>query len=587
MLRAHVPAESNTRAKIHWSNKTNIPLVLQHNPSDVTASESALIVAESIANWNLSSPLPLISTTSADNKLYYSQDERFFGPGVVAVTALSYNQGSGKIDSGEILINQTANRSFCLSASKSASTCTPGGAGTFNRIYLGDVVTHELGHLMGLAHSEVRKSSMFYLATKGQYSPDSDDVSGLYDIYGTSNKGMIKGVVKGGSGVPVFGAHVQVISSRTGALAGAAISQEDGTFRIGGLSRDDVYYLWLEPLHNLDSLPDPFRTVKTDFCPGAWTGGFFEPCANSGKGHPWPLRLSVSQPILDVGTVSIRCNLRLGDGYLTGKSSGTGGEYDFIANDQRPAQAFVGWFPASSSFFTTFGATSTNDDTIGVDLSGLAVPSGSNPLLELRVLTAQLGAALDLSITVDGPTGTEVDADRILVGGYGTPNLDAATGVPVIDRLITYPLSATAALNRFTITLRPRALTATEKLNVFSSNTDFIASPLFWFAWVSVTHNPGSGQTPFYENRVDVVEDNRRCLEAPHTYTVTANTVAGSTIAAAANGQDDESSNATGTQPPSCGSWEPPTKGGPGGGLGASLMLGLAIGLVGLRRRHT
>jgi Matrixin len=267
-------------------------MIFQHNGTDVTASQSSTVVNEVLNQWNAVSPIPVVSTNFGTNTFSYSNDTRYFGPGVVAVTILNYDAGVGRVSSGQILVNQTTSRGFCLTADKAGNNCTTPGAGLLTRVYLGDVVAHEMGHLLGLGHSEVRDSSMLFTTFKGQHTPHADDVAGVRKIYSSPGYGTLSGTVLGGNRTPVFGAHVQAISTRTGAIAAATLSQENGSFIIEGLELSDTYYIYVEPLNYLEGLPDAYRSAQKDFCPGAYVGSFFETCGSAGKGHPQPLKLT-------------------------------------------------------------------------------------------------------------------------------------------------------------------------------------------------------------------------------------------------------------------------------------------------------
>lgn len=573
-VNSYVQSESNQRAKLKWAGK-NIPLVLKHNSVDVTPSQSSSALLESLANWNAVSPTQIISTSTGTNSISYSSDPRYFGPGVVAVTTLDYSSSSGSIKSGSILLNESSSRSFCFTSVKDGSSSCGFG---LNSIYVGDVVSHELGHFLGLAHSEVQKSSMLYVTQRGQYSLHSDDIAGVKSIYEVSNLGRISGYVKGGNQVPVFGAHVQAISSRSGAVIAGALTDEDGSFTIYGLSSDDVYYLYISPLVNPDTMPDPFYNVRKDFCPSNWVGSFFETCSASGKGHPQPIKLTNSTQSVDVGVVTIRCNLRLSEEYLLGKIAHQGGELNFTADLLKQGQSFVGYYPEEVILSDNFASSTGVDDTIELDLSYLDVPATS-PKLELRLITTSLGSDLDFSVTINGPYGQVIDGDRVLAGSYGVPNYDSGSAQPIFERRITYPLHPTAALNIFSIVLKPRALTYSEHYSTFSSDAGFLLKDRTWMGWVGVNHNPGSGETPYYENSVTSIADNRACLDAPYTYKVKPNPVSGSAINGAINGTDDTGQDTKAA--PACGNLQDPGDNGGGpGGMAAGLIVGLLLALL-------
>jgi hypothetical protein len=552
-----VPSESTERVRLRW-NATAVPYRAIHDPIDLSPASSAAAISESVAAWNAISPVPLLEGAQATNTIRYSGDLRYFGPGVVAVTALGYSPSSGAVTNGDILINQASGRGFCLGSSKSSTAC----------IYLGDVITHELGHFLGLSHSEVAGSSMTFAAMRGHHTPHADDAAGVRAVYAARSWGRLRGTVRGGNQVPVFGAHVQAISTRTGQIASSALSSPDGTFAIEGLPTDDVYHLYIAPLARPISLPDAFRSVKNDFCPGDWVGSFFETCANGDRGRPQPLRLTSAAPDLQVGTVTIRCQPRMPAAYFAAKAADAGGELDFIATPSRPVRPFVGIYPRDTVLATDFASSVGLDDVITLDLSLLAVPAGS-PQLELRVMTTSLGSPLDFSVEIDGPAGTQTDTDRVTSGGYGVPDTETGSLVPIYDRVLTYPLSATAALNRFTVTLKPRALRTDELAAIFPADDAFVSKDRLWLAWVRIT----DGGLPVTEDRTAVLADNRSCLDAPYTRPINANPVSGSAMSAADGGEAVEAAPAAAA----CGTWEPPSDGGGGGPFLLTLLCGLML----------
>lgn len=110
---------------------------------------------------------------------------------VIALTTVSYVQGSGEIVDADMELNAWAGSGpsppgyyfTCLDA---GGVCAaPGQAGCI-AMDLQNVVTHEAGHVLGLGHSLDPTATMFAQAPAGETSKRTlaaDDVSGLCAIY--------------------------------------------------------------------------------------------------------------------------------------------------------------------------------------------------------------------------------------------------------------------------------------------------------------------------------------------------------------------------------------------------------------------
>ena len=114
-----------------------------------------------------------------------------------AITSLEYSDL--KIKKARIFLN----KDFGFSEEKSLKN------------YIGNVISHELGHALGLAHSPVTSSTMYPYLNPGQYNFSKDDILGLKKLFTQSEAGgVIKGSVKsyegGGS---LLAATSAVISS--------------------------------------------------------------------------------------------------------------------------------------------------------------------------------------------------------------------------------------------------------------------------------------------------------------------------------------------------------------------------------------
>ena len=121
------------------------------------------------------------------------------------------------------------------------------------------VLTHEIGHFLGLDHSAVVKAMMFPYAPPLERTLGSDDVAAISLLYPKSNPdietGSISGKVTMTDGSAVFGAHVFAdFATNTPGYPGAVrktpigtLTMPDGSYEIQGVP-PDRYAVAAEPL---------------------------------------------------------------------------------------------------------------------------------------------------------------------------------------------------------------------------------------------------------------------------------------------------------------------------------------------------
>ena len=392
-------SDGNTGAPLAWpSGSTNI--VLNVDSGGRTYLDVSTNVGDAILEWNASSGVTLsqqASSTQAEdqNDVYFpvggERDEVGFGSSTLAVTLTRYYIGSGTIIEGDILYN------------------TDFFDGSEDESKFADVTAHEMGHLIGLSHSEVKGATMLYTHFDGQATLSDDDKAGGYAAYPYSPaKGQISGKIIGGAGrVPIFGTHVQAISEETGTVVAGAISDDDGTFAIKGLELDDTYYLYTRPIQVIASIPSYYSNIKKDFCSGGadYRGSFFQSCLASDSGQLQGIKISGTQASRNVGSVTIRCNLRLPSSYSDAKGGGTFSPATQDASDN-VGNTLVGYFTRAQ-----FDAGSS--DSYSLDLGTFTAQA--NEYLEVKVIAQGLYSVLDFDVdatpsgTSTSPTGSSLD----------------------------------------------------------------------------------------------------------------------------------------------------------------------------------
>jgi hypothetical protein len=106
-------------------------------------------------------------------------DEWLHELGALAITTVTFESNQGRLLDADIEVNDV-NPTFRF------TTCDPGSASCAVDFDLQNTLTHELGHVLGLDHSQDADATMFATASRGDVSKRSlspDDVEAICTIY--------------------------------------------------------------------------------------------------------------------------------------------------------------------------------------------------------------------------------------------------------------------------------------------------------------------------------------------------------------------------------------------------------------------
>lgn len=339
-------------------------------------------MGESISEWDNMGLLDISysltnSTSRGRNDIYFDKSGILTGTNVLGVTQVVYENRTGNIVEADIILNDSiglnvyANHSF----------------------YLGNVLTHEIGHAMGLAHSEIGRASMFYLATNGQFTASPDEVSALHTLYShLSTSPTLEGQIVGGDGLaPLFGVHVLVVDVGDGTIAASTITDENGNFQLRGLDTTKDYSIMTAPIRNRAVLPSYYFDIQNDYCVGRQDiqKSFWQGCGASDEGHPVKVNLDAGE-VLNIGKISVRCNIDTPVGYSLNRDTG----YSLDLADY--SNSYVG-------FLTLNDIKNAKSDVVQIDLSTEVMPAiavGEQLYLEVSLSTQQLYSMMKLQTKV-------------------------------------------------------------------------------------------------------------------------------------------------------------------------------------------
>lgn len=165
------------------------------------------------------------SNYNGQSSIYFtSQSGEDFGWEVIGKTEVWYDTKTGEIFEADIALND---RYYPF-------------VGT-GAVDLTAVLTHEMGHALGLTHTGVEDASLYPYYQSSQAALTCDDRIGAQAQFDgvSSSSGVLEGRVELPSGSNVFGAHVRAFSVDRSRTYSGTLSDKDGSFRLEGLPEGD------------------------------------------------------------------------------------------------------------------------------------------------------------------------------------------------------------------------------------------------------------------------------------------------------------------------------------------------------------
>ncbi len=187
-----------TGTPVRWASKQITFRLPRHIPQGISESDVRAAVVASLATWASATGLTLqVEPGDEDAKIGYSSSDKAdnhndillidhdwkYDTNALAATVLTIDEDSHQIVDADIALNVEGNNFKALPA-----TSVPGG------VYddLQNTLTHEIGHALGLAHSEVAQACMYGASSHGEVSKRAlaDDDQAAADFLYDPRKGI-------------------------------------------------------------------------------------------------------------------------------------------------------------------------------------------------------------------------------------------------------------------------------------------------------------------------------------------------------------------------------------------------------------
>lgn len=434
---AYTPTVTVSGVPVRW--KGNFKLQFAGNPinqSGISDSEFYTAVVRGLQRWNSASNGAVgfdywqgtdrvVYEPSSDfnglSSIYFASNGKnapALSPNVLGLTQVWYDTSNGQIMETDVVLNDkdfqfTVNEQDTSGYGSHHSS----GFGSKNRVFIENVITHELGHALGLSHSGGLQSTMLFMESPEQAHLGCDDQTAIHAIYPTSSdsaqRGQIEGVVQSESGAGVFGAHVLAISRDRGTVLATAMTKKDGHYQIAALE-PGTYFLMLEPFFaGSGPLPAYYSDINTSVCSDGRSFGRSMLTDSSG----YRLQPLVVAPGQNVGAPTLVAHC----------SSASGASINSIASLSSASTS-------GSSVVPKIYDGSRDTDGFGITdkLSADSTASYSLHLLsgnvEIHVLAYSLYSPVHPTLELVDSSGTTVNAevfDRAYEGDSGFVNYDS------------------------------------------------------------------------------------------------------------------------------------------------------------------
>lgn len=337
MVHAYVQMRADNGAPLEWARSSETGSFRTHyalipnNRSGLTAQTVKAAVVRSLERWMEAGLGNFLFDvwTGSDSSVYRAgtsfdgYSKVYFlsqgGSGSASSSVIGYTQvwhdsQTGRIIESDVELNDV-HFAFTTRAGDSSGT----GNGQLSRVnsegkrtvFIENVLTHELGHSLGLGHSGAMQAAMLPFEAPSQFRLSCDDRIAIQAAYPTSStvrgRGTLGGQVIAESGQAVVGAHVSLVSRRRGVVLASTLTDGGGRFVVEALEPGD-YTAVVEPYGGgAGSVPSYYGAMNPRVCPsGASFVRSFQTVSDTAQGALRFTTVSAGRSH-DLGRLVARC----------------------------------------------------------------------------------------------------------------------------------------------------------------------------------------------------------------------------------------------------------------------------------------
>ena len=255
-----------------------------------------------------SSKFPTGLTQTGQNSIFFaSNSHEKTDPNVIGFTQVWYNNGTGEMIESNTMLND---KDYNLTSDpQDTSSSSIHYYGSQPKVFIGNIITHELGHAIGLSHTGSLNSSMLYVEFSEQDRIGCDDWAGVRHLYPSPHPvgtGRLTGTILSPNGAPISGAQVGVISKLRGIPIATTLTDGNGHYDFGSIEAGE-HAIYVEPYRgSANSIPVRYHAKAISVCGGQ--SNFPTNFYTLGNDHALRIFHVKSGTHTDAGVHHLQCN---------------------------------------------------------------------------------------------------------------------------------------------------------------------------------------------------------------------------------------------------------------------------------------